>query len=314
MRDYELSFFCEVLLALPKFEGMKSVWEYITRNDFDQHLAWAWIEDMGQGHASGDHTSLACFDSDQRGRADLKSKAHGIFAGQEIAAAVIQYCAADIQIEWHISDGDRLTPGDLLMTAEGPFTALLSAERTLLNYLQRLSGIASRSAQWTALLEGYPCQLLDTRKTTPGWRGLEKWAVQAGGAGNHRMGLYDYIMIKDNHIDFSGGIAPAVHRCQSYLALHGLALGIEVEARAMKDVEVAVQLEAVDRIMLDNFSVEACREAVKFISGRKETEASGGITETDIVAYAQTGVDFISMGALTHSVQNVDLHFKARQH
>ena len=299
---------------MPKFDPMKSVWEYITRDDFDQHLAWAWGEDFGHGPASGDHTSLACFDSDQRGRADLMSKAHGIFAGRDIATTIIQHCAADIHIEWHVADGDRIAPGELLMTAEGPFIALLSTERTLLNYLQRLSGIASQSAHLKTLLEGYPCQLLDTRKTTPGWRGLEKWAVQAGGAGNHRMGLYDYIMIKDNHIDFSGGILPAVQRCQSYLAIHDLALGIEVEARTLQDVAVAVELEAVDRIMLDNFSVEACREAVELIAGRKETGASGGITERDILAYAQTGVDFISMGALTHSVQNVDLHFKARQH
>ena len=217
-----------------------------------------------------------------------------------------------LRINWAYCDGEHLEPGTAVAHVEGPLPSLLRAERTLLNYVQRLSGVATITQSYSALIADLPCKLLDTRKTTPGWRALEKWAVHVGGGSNHSIGLYDMVMLKDNHIDLAGGIKHAVRRTERYLADRGLDLAIEIECRSLADVEESLGLESVTRIMLDNFTPDLCRTAVERIAGRKETEASGGITRETLRAYAETGVTFISVGALTHSAPAVDLNFKAR--
>ena len=283
----------------------------IPPSEWNAHLATALAEDLGTGPESGDHSSLACFGPKATGTAVLRAKAPGIVAGMALAPSIFQTMSADIQWNEKVQDGAKVVAGQTLLTAHGPLTSLLSVERTLLNYLQRLSGIATQTHLWKQLLVGTTATMLDTRKTTPGWRKLEKWAVQVGGGRNHRMGLYDYIMLKDNHIDFCGGITQAVQNTQAYLQEHHLHRRIEVETRNMAEVKEALSLPGVNRIMLDNFSVDACAEAVNKIAGNKETEASGGITHETLRAYALTGVDYISIGALTYSVPSLDLHFKA---
>jgi nicotinate-nucleotide pyrophosphorylase (carboxylating) len=270
-------------------------------------------EDLGTGRTAfpGDHSALACFGPAERGRAVLRAKETGVLAGVDLVPLVLQ--AVDAALVWkpNGTDGSLLEPGTVVGWAEGPLVSLLTAERTLLNFVQRLSGVASASQRWTQLVEGTGVTLLDTRKTTPGWRDLEKYAVRTGGAQNHRQGLYDLIMLKDNHIDFCGGIPQAVDRVQTYLKKRGQSLRIEVEARTLADVELALNTPGIDILMLDNFTPEQCRVAVKLIDGRLQTEASGGITEQTLRAYAETGVDTISIGALTHSVKSLDLNFKA---
>jgi nicotinate-nucleotide pyrophosphorylase (carboxylating) len=254
---------------------------------------------------------LACFGPAERGRAVLRAKETGILAGVDLVPLVLQ--AVDAALVWkpNGTDGSPLEPGTVVGWAEGPLVSLLTAERTLLNFVQRLSGVASAARRWTQHVEGTGVTLLDTRKTTPGWRDLEKYAVRTGGAQNHRQGLYDLIMLKDNHIDFCGGIPQAVERVQAYLKKYDQSLRIEVEARSLADVELALNTPGIDILMLDNFTPEQCRVAVKLIDGRLQTEASGGITEQTLRAYAETGVDTISIGALTHSVKSLDLNFKA---
>jgi len=285
--------------------------DFLSTAQFLDHVARAFNEDLGQGHTRGDHSSIACFGHDQLGEAQLMIKAPGIIAGLGLVADIMHSYDSGIALEFLGKDGDAVQPGDVMMKARGKMASLLGAERTMLNFLQRLSGVATATQQLTQLIEGTEAQLLDTRKTTPGWRALEKWAVHVGGGSNHRMGLHDMIMLKDNHVDFAGGITEAVSRTVAYLDAKGLDLAIEVETRNMEEVREALSLEAVTRIMLDNFTPAQCREAVACIGGDKEVEASGGLTAETLRAYAETGVDYLSVGALTHSVVGLDMNFKS---
>lgn len=274
----------------------------------------ALAEDLGTGRTDfpGDHSALACFGSTECGKAVLRAKESGILAGVELVPLVLNTVDSKLVWEPHCVDGAALEPGTVVGWAEGPLVSLLTAERTLLNFVQRLSGIATSAHRWSQLVADTGVRLLDTRKTTPGWRDLEKYSVRTGGAHNHRQGLYDMVMLKDNHIDFCGGIPQAVERVQNYFREHGKSLRIEVEARTLADVERSLNTPGIDVVMLDNFTPKECRAAVEMIGGRLQTEASGGITENTLRAYAETGVDSISLGALTHSVRNLDLHFKAQ--
>jgi len=289
---------------------MKPLSQYLRTEQLQAHIARSLAEDLGQGPSAGDHSSAACLDPEAQGLGKLMAKEDLIFAGRDVAEFVLKAVNPGLQATWMVADGQRMAPGEVAAEVRGSLPDLLGAERTLLNYVQRLSGVATQSHRYASLIADLPCQLLDTRKTTPGWRMLEKWAVQAGGASNHRIGLHDMIMLKDNHIDLAGGITAAVERCERYLAAKALNLAIEVECRSLADVKEALGLPSVNRIMLDNFSPEDCRSAVKLIAGRKESEASGGITLGTLRTYAETGVGFISVGALTHSAPSVDLNFK----
>lgn len=291
---------------------MKPIWEFISEADWLRHVDAALQEDLGQGDDYGDHSSLACFSPDAQGLGTLRAKASGVVAGLSLIPSLWRHI--DPRIQWvpSVEDGARVHAGTVLGTARGSVLTLLKAERTLLNYVQRLSGIATQTQAYVSLVEGTGVVLLDTRKTTPGWRALEKWAVQVGGGSNHRMGLYDYVMLKDNHIDAVGSLTEAVKRTELYLQTKRLKRGIEVEVRTLTEVDEALQVPAITRIMLDNFSPEACRQAVATVAGRLETEASGGITAESLRAYAESGVTFISIGALTHSVKSVDIHFKVQ--
>jgi nicotinate-nucleotide pyrophosphorylase (carboxylating) len=291
---------------------MKPIFDYLSNPELAAHIQRSLDEDLGRGPQSGDHSSAACLDAQSQGIAVLRAKEDLVFAGCDVAEQVLRCVDPSLHVEWTHRDGERLEPGTAVAHVKGPLPALLRAERTLLNYVQRLSGVATSTQRYSALIADLPCQLLDTRKTTPGWRALEKWAVHVGGGHNHRIGLYDMVMLKDNHIDLAGGITEAVRRTERYLEDRGLNLAIEVECRTMDDVFEALTLDSVSRIMLDNFAVSQCHRAVQHIAGRKETEASGGITRETLRAYAETGVTFISVGALTHSAPAVDLNFKAR--
>ena len=259
----------------------------------------------------GDHTSLACIPSDAMGKAHLLVKENGILAGMDLAALIFQKVDERIVMNPLLKDGDAIAIDDIAFTIEGPSSSLLTAERLVLNCMQRMSGIATKTHEINKLVEGTKAKVLDTRKTTPGVRLLEKWAVKIGGGTNHRFGLYDMMMIKDNHIDFAGGIKQAIEKAVSYQKSKGLSLKIEVEARDLKEVEEILAVGHIHRIMLDNFSYKDTRIAVEMINGKYETEASGGITEETIRAHAECGVDFISVGALTHSVTSLDLSLKA---
>ena len=272
----------------------------------DELLDLAFAEDIGDG----DHTTLSTIPADAMGHQRLIVKEEGILAGVDIAAKVFQKLDPSLKMTVFIADGSHVTPGDIAFTVEGPVRSLLIAERTMLNIMQRMSGIATTTANYQQKLSGLHTKVLDTRKTTPGMRMLEKEAVKIGGGYNHRIGLFDMILIKDNHIDFAGGIIPAVERARAYCREKGLDLKIEVETRNQKEIDEALKAGA-DRIMLDNFTVEATREAVKQIAGRAETESSGGITIENLRQYGECGVDFISVGALTHSVKGLDMSFKA---
>lgn len=290
---------------------MKQIIEYLQGEEWNNHLTSAIQEDFGSGIGSGDHSSLACFDKDEFGKAHLKAKENGIIAGLNLVPHIFQAIDPAISCKHYVVDGDSISNGQILLTATGPVSSLLGAERIMLNYTQRLSGIATLTKKIIKQIEGTPCKLLDTRKTTPGWRILEKYAVNIGGGFNHRMGLHDYIMLKDNHVDYCGGIKEALARTSKYLKNNNLFREIEVEVRNINEVKEALNEKNINRIMLDNFSPKMCFEAVKIINGAKETEVSGGITEDNIREYALSGVDFISVGALTHSSKNLDLNFKA---
>ncbi|MEY2962901.1 MAG: Nicotinate-nucleotide pyrophosphorylase [Bacteroidota bacterium] len=272
------------------------------RNQFDFAIA----EDIGDG----DHSALSCLDPQSRGLVQLLIKEPGILAGAALAQWLFTYIDPTAAVELHIADGTPVKPGDVALVAEGNIIKLLQSERLVLNYMQRLSGIATRTAEYAERIAHTNCTVLDTRKTTPGLRVLEKWAVHLGGGGNHRMGLYDMIMLKDNHIDFAGGITCAVQRVRDYLSEHQKELAIEVETRDSEEVREALACE-VDRIMLDNFSPEQTREAVAIIGGACEVESSGGITLENLVDYAECGVDYISIGALTHHIKGLDMSLKA---
>jgi len=264
-------------------------------------------EDIGDG----DHSSLSCIPETAKGKAKLLVKEDGILAGVEAAKKVFDYVDPNLTIETFIEDGTPVKYGDIAFHVEGSSLSILKAERLVLNIMQRMSAVATKTAFYVDLVKGLDTKILDTRKTTPGIRALEKWAVKIGGGENHRFGLYDMVMLKDNHLDFAGGITSAIEQTIAYLKNNNLDLRIEVEARNLEEVEEIVSVGGVHRIMLDNFSYEDTRTAVEFIDGKFETESSGGITEKTLRNYAECGVDYISVGALTHSVSSMDLSLKA---
>ena len=272
----------------------------------DDLLTLAFAEDVGDG----DHTTLSTIPADARGKQRLIIKEAGVLAGVDIARKVFEKFDPELKITVMIEDGARVKPGDVVFEVEGSVRSLLQTERTMLNIMQRMSGIATMTARYQDRLEGLKTKVLDTRKTTPGMRLLEKEAVKIGGGANHRIGLFDMILIKDNHVDFAGGITQAVQRAKDYCKANGKELKIEVEVRNTAEIDEALAA-GVDRIMLDNFTPESTREAVERIAGRTEIESSGGITLDTLRDYAECGVDFISVGALTHSVKGLDMSFKA---
>jgi len=267
----------------------------------------ALAEDMGDG----DHTSLACIPSSAKGKAHLLVKENGIIAGVELAEKIFKTVDKKLIVKTFISDGKKVKKGDVVLTVEGKSQSILLAERLVLNCMQRMSGIATHTHQLVSLCKNSGTQIIDTRKTTPTIRGLEKWAVLIGGGANHRIGLYDMILIKDNHIDYAGGIPQAIEAANSYLKKKKKKLKIEVEARNIGEVKQILACGKTHRIMLDNFTPKEIAAALKLINKKYETEASGGITEKNIAAYAATGVDFISVGALTHHINSLDLSLKA---
>lgn len=272
----------------------------------------AFIESaLNEDIREGDHTSLACIPTTAIGKAQLLVKEKGILAGMEVAQAIFEKVNTDIHFFPLMKDGESMAIGDVAFIVEGPSASILTAERLVLNCMQRMSGIATKTHHIVQLLQGTRAKVLDTRKTTPGIRLLEKWAVKIGGGVNHRFGLYDMMMIKDNHIDFAGGIAAAIDKANNYQKDKGINIPVEVEARNLKEVDEILKVGNIQRIMLDNFSYADTRTAVERINGQYETEASGGITEETIREHALCGVDFISVGALTHSVNSLDLSLKA---
>ena len=272
-----------------------------------QFIVSALSEDVGDG----DHTSLSTIDAGTQGKAKLLVKDNGVLAGVELAREIFHVVDPALKLDVYINDGQKVKFGDVAFEVTGDARNILTAERLVLNCMQRMSGIATKTNQITDLLVGTNAKVLDTRKTTPGLRYLEKWAVRIGGGINHRFGLYDMILIKDNHVDYSGGIRRAIENATSYLQANGKKLAIEIEVRNIDELEQVIQTGGVQRILLDNFNFEDLRQAVKIIEGRYITEASGGITIDNIRDYADCGVDYISVGALTHSVKSLDLSLKA---
>ena len=273
----------------------------------DRLIDLAFAEDIGDG----DHTTLCCIPDTAMGKSHLLIKEDGILAGVEVAKRVFARFDQTMQVEVLIGDGAHVKKGDIAMVVTGKVRSLLQTERLMLNIMQRMSGIATMTAKYVERLKGTKTHVLDTRKTTPGLRMLEKQAVKIGGGMNHRIGLFDMILLKDNHVDFAGGIANAINRCHEYLKEKGLDLKIEIEVRNFDELKQAMDCGGINRIMLDNFSVENTKKAVEMVAGKYETESSGGITFDTIRDYAECGVDFISVGALTHSVKGLDMSFKA---
>lgn len=264
-------------------------------------------EDVGEG----DHSSLACIPENAKGRAKLLVKDKGILAGVEFAKRVFNYIDKNLVMEPVLKDGDTIKKGDIAFYLDGSSRSILKAERLVLNSMQRMSAIATKTNEFAMKLEGTKTKILDTRKTTPGIRALEKWAVKIGGGENHRFGLYDMIMLKDNHIDFAGGITEAIKKTREYLSKNDLDLKIIVEARDMDEIEEILECDGIYRILIDNFDYEETRKAVKLINNKCQTESSGGITLETVRKYAECGVDYVSSGALTHSVYNMDMSLKA---
>lgn len=277
------------------------------KEELNTFIEFALNEDIREG----DHTSLACIPNTAIGKAQLLVKENGVLAGIEVAQAIFEKVNPDIQFFPLMKDGESMAIGNVAFIVEGPSSSILTAERLVLNCMQRMSGIATKTRHIVQLLQGTQAKVLDTRKTTPGIRLLEKWAVKIGGGVNHRFGLYDMMMIKDNHIDFAGGIAAAIEKANNYQKNKGINIPIEVEARNLQEVDEILKAGNIQRIMLDNFSYADTRTAVDRINSKYETEASGGITEETIREHALCGVDFISVGALTHSVNSLDLSLKA---
>lgn len=277
------------------------------REDLIPFLQRAFAEDIGDG----DHTTLSSIPSDAIGKSKLIIKERGVVAGVEVAQEVFHYFDPELLVTVFIPDGSEVNPGDVVFEVEGKVHSLLQTERLMLNIMQRMSGIATTTRKYVRELEGLKTRVLDTRKTTPGMRLLEKEAVALGGGVNHRIGLYDMILLKDNHVDFAGGIENAIQRAHEYLRSKNKSLKIEIEVRSFEELDRVMKVGGVDRIMLDNFNIENTREAVKRIAGKYETESSGGITFDTLRSYAECGVDFISVGALTHSVKSLDISFKA---
>lgn len=264
-------------------------------------------EDVGEG----DHSSLACIPEDAHGQAKLLVKEEGILAGVEFAKMIFNEVDPDLKVEVFLKDGDPVKPGDVAFFVTGRSQSILKAERLVLNAMQRMSAIATKTNRFVEVLKGTHTRILDTRKTSPGLRAIEKWAVKIGGGVNHRFALYDMIMLKDNHIDFAGGVDQAIEKTKNYLREKGLDLKIIVEARNLEEIEQILRHEGIYRILIDNFSYEDTEKAVALIGGRCQTESSGGITLKTARKYAECGVDYISSGALTHSVYNMDLSLKA---
>ncbi|WP_162054118.1 carboxylating nicotinate-nucleotide diphosphorylase [Pontibacter pamirensis] len=280
---------------------------YLTEKSIGEFIARALAEDIGDG----DHSSLAAIPADAQNKARLLIKGDGILAGAELATYIFKAVDPDLQVELLLQDGAQVKYGDIGLTVKGKAQSILTAERLVLNCMQRMSGIATYTNSLRQLIEGTKAKLLDTRKTTPNFRMMEKWAVVIGGGHNHRFGLYDMVMLKDNHVDYAGGIREAITATQRYLQEKGKDLQIEVETRNLQEVKETLETGGIHRIMLDNMVPETMREAVKMIGGRYEVEASGGITEKTISAVAACGVDYISVGALTHSMKSLDISLKA---
>ena len=275
----------------------------------DRLIDLSFSEDIGDG----DHTTLCCIPEDAEGASKLLIKEEGILAGMRVARQVFNCFDPTLQVEQFIEDGAHVKPGDVAMVVRGKVRSLLQTERLMLNIMQRMSGIATMTNRYVKRLEGTNTRVLDTRKTTPGMRMLEKEAVKSGGGVNHRIGLFDMILLKDNHVDCCGGISAALDRCAAYQKEKGLNLKVEIECRTFDEIKEVMTHGGADRIMLDNFSVEDTRKAVELIDHKFETESSGGITFDTLRDYAETGVDFISVGALTHSVKGLDMSFKATE-
>ena len=273
----------------------------------DDLIKLAFAEDIGDG----DHTTLCCIPATEMGKSQLIIKEDGVLAGVEMARRVFKAFDPELKMTVFIEDGAEVKKGDIAFVVEGKVQSLLQTERLMLNIMQRMSGIATTTRKYVKQLEGTKTHVLDTRKTTPGMRMIEKEAVRIGGGMNHRIGLFDMILLKDNHVDFAGGISKAINRAHEYLKEKGKNLKIEIEVRNFDELEEALQTGGVDRIMLDNFTPENTREAVRRVAGRVELESSGGITFDTLRAYAECGVDYISVGALTHSVKSLDMSFKA---
>ena len=281
--------------------------EYLTQETLDAYILSAIKEDVGDG----DHSSLASIPENCKSRAQLIIKDEGVLAGIKAAERVFSLVDPSLKIDFLLKDGDFVKFGDIGLRVEGSARSILTAERLVLNIMQRMSGIATYTKHLMDLISGTSCKLLDTRKTTPNFRLFEKWAVAIGGGKNHRFGLYDMVMLKDNHVDFAGGIPQAISATKSYLKENNKNLRIEVETRNLEEVKTVCEVGGVDVIMLDNMSPDIIREALKLIDAKFETEASGGITEKTIKSFAETGVDYISVGALTHSVKSLDISLKA---
>lgn len=275
--------------------------------DFLEQIPLWFAEDIGDG----DHTTLSCIPADAVGKSQLIIKENGILAGVEVAREIFKAFDPELKMTVFLNDGAEVQYGDTAFVVEGKIQSLLQTERLMLNIMQRLSGVATRTAEYQKRLEGTKTKVLDTRKTTPGLRMLEKYAVSVGGGKNHRIGLFDMILLKDNHVDFAGGIEQAITRAKNYLKAKGKDLKIEIEVRNFDELDQVLTIGGVDRIMLDNFSIENTKKAVDIIGGRYETESSGGITLDTLRDYAECGVDYISVGALTHSVKSLDMSFKA---
>lgn len=282
---------------------------YITDRFLREFIASALAEDVGDG----DHSSLGAISEDAKRQANLLVKDQGVLCGVELALAIFKQVDPGLKITVDFQDGQIIKPGDVVLRVEGSARSILTSERLVLNCMQRMSGIATKTKMFADLVAGTSCKILDTRKTTPNFRLLEKWAVLTGGGENHRIGLFDMVMLKDNHIDMAGGIANAINRTKDYLRATNRELRIEIETRTLEEVKEVMRVGGVDVIMLDNMEVPLLKEAVKIIAGKYKTEASGGITEKTIRAVAETGVDFISVGALTHSVRSLDLSLKAEK-
>lgn len=277
------------------------------QREIDHFIENALLEDI----QDGDHSSLACLDNQKRSKAALLVKEPGIIAGVELAEIIFQKKNADFKITHHLKEGKEVTPGDIVFTVEGPQLDLLATERLVLNCMQRMSGIASLTHRLANKINHTACRLLDTRKTTPNFRYPEKWAVRIGGGINHRMGLFDMIMLKDNHIDFAGSVANALNRTHAYLKKNKLSLPVIVEVRTLEEVKECLAFDWIHRLLLDNMPPHQLREALAMIGNKIDTEASGNITAETIVNIAETGVDYVSLGALTHSAKNLDLSLKA---
>lgn len=280
---------------------------YLTPDALSTFIRTALAEDVGDG----DHSALSAIPAEARNRAHLLIKDEGVLAGVELARRIFREVDADLHLEVRQEDGALVKYGDIAFTVEGRAQSILTGERLVLNCMQRMSGIATRTAHLTSLLAGTKARLLDTRKTTPNFRLCEKWAVLIGGGVNHRYGLFDMIILKDNHVDYAGGIQQAIEASRAYLARTGRQLPIEIETRSLAEVQQALDTGGIDRIMLDNMAPAQLREAVALVAGRYPLEASGGITEETIAEVAATGVDYISVGALTHSIRSLDMSLKA---